>query len=132
MRGLTRVTGPLAAVIGAAFLALPAMAGDLASGSGTDDLFASLEAVPADELKANSGGTELEIEILGDLNAGDVGLNISSENAANIANTLDGTITTGNISGNSMSDVKGISSVFLNSGNFVNYNNTMQLNVFMK
>lgn len=75
-------------------------------------------------LAENRGGTEI--------NLGDLGLNIASNKSTMIGNSVDGEVVTGQITGNALNDVSGINSVMMNSGNNVNFQNNMQINIFLK
>lgn len=88
------------------------------------DEFAALPQVAADELAQQRGGTE----------AYEVGDYLGNEAVFNTPLTGDvsGNITTGTISGNTLSNVSGISSVMYNTGANVVMNSSIQLNLNLK
>lgn len=95
-----------------------------APGTEADSALAGWTSVGDDVLAENRGGTEI--------NLGDLGLNIASNNSTMIGNSVDGSVVTGQITGNALNDVSGINSVMMNSGNNVNFQNNMQINIFLK
>ena len=89
-----------------------------------DALFDDMTSIGEEELASNSGGTQL--------NLGDLGLNYASNNAEMNGNSVSGNVNTGQISNNSLNDVNGINSLMFNTGNNVNFQSNMQINIFLK
>lgn len=89
-----------------------------------DLLFNDMTSIGEEELASNSGGTQL--------NLGDLGLNYASNNAEMNGNSVSGNVNTGQISNNSLNDVNGINSLMFNTGNNVNFQSNMQINIFLK
>jgi len=89
-----------------------------------DDLGLGSSVISDRELAINNGGTEIDI--------GDIGLNIASNKATLSNNSVEGTVTTGTISENTLNDVSGINSLMYNTGNNVNFQSNMQINIFLK
>lgn len=89
-----------------------------------DALFDDISSIGEEELASNSGGTQL--------NLGDLGLNYASNNAEMVGNSVSGNVNTGQISNNSLNDVNGINSLMFNTGNNVNFQSNMQINIFLK
>jgi hypothetical protein len=89
-----------------------------------DELGLGSSVVSDRELAINNGGTEIDI--------GDIGLNIASNKATLSNNSVEGTVTTGTISENTLNDVSGINSLMYNTGNNVNFQSNMQINIFLK
>lgn len=119
-----RTLGP--ALLGGA-LVLALLAGNAPAGplpeTATDE-FSSLPQIAADELAQQRGGTETY----------EVGDYLGNETVFNTPLTGDvsGNITTGMISGNTLSNVSGISSVMYNTGANVVMNSSIQLNLNLK
>ncbi|MDA5194741.1 hypothetical protein [Govanella unica] len=85
---------------------------------------AGLTRVDDDVLANNRGGSAISL--------GDLGLNIASNKSTVNGNTVSGDVVTGQISANSLNDVSGINSLMFNSGNNVSFQNSMQINIFLK
>ena len=90
-----------------------------------DTLFTELPSLDVTELAGNSGGANT-------ISLGDLGLNIASNNADVTGNSVEGNVTTGQIGNNSLEDVSGINSLMFNTGNNVNFQSNMQINIFLK
>lgn len=86
--------------------------------------FDGWDVVPEVELARNSGGTQIDI--------GDIGLNLASNSATLNGNSVDGNVETGQIKNNALNDVSGINSLMFNTGNNVNFQSNMQINIFLK
>lgn len=115
------------ALLGSAFVIV--LAGAATAGSLPEtapDEFANLPQVSSDELAQLRGGEELlpSLQLISQLNNVDVDI---SQN-----NPINGNITNGAISGNSIHDVRGISTVMYNTGNNVVFNSATQLNITFK
>lgn len=87
-------------------------------------VFDDWAAVSDSDLSRNSGGAELTF--------GDVGFNLASNSATVTGNKVEGNVKTGEIIGNSMNDVSGINSLMFNTGNNVNFQSNMQINIFLR
>lgn len=115
----------LAASLG---LAGPVMAADLGPPgtdaiSGDSDPFAEWSRLEEGELAESSGGTALTINGLG--------MNMATNSAEVSGNTVDGNVNTGQITNNRLEDVGGINSLMFNTGNNVNFQSNMQVNIFL-
>lgn len=91
--------------------------------SAKDDPFSVLDAVSPDEL-GKSAGTGIDVD--------SIGLNMATNNGSVSDTTMIGDIDTGKISSNNISNIKGINSMMFNTGNNVNFQSNMQVNVFLK
>jgi hypothetical protein len=91
--------------------------------SATDDPFSVLDAVSPNEL-GKSAGTGIDVD--------SIGLNMATNNGSVSDTTMIGDIDTGKISSNNISNIKGINSMMFNTGNNVNFQSNMQVNVFLK
>lgn len=108
------------ALVMAAPMGGPAFAGD----EREQDPFAQWSNLQDAELSQSSGGASLDL--------GDIGLNIASNRANVSGNSVDGNVNTGQISNNDLEDVSGINSLMFNTGNNVNFQSNMQINIFLK
>src|SRR5690606_27275636 len=98
----------------------PAFAGD----DREQDPFAEWSNLQDAELSQSRGGASLDL--------GDIGLNIASNRANVSGNSVDGNVNTGQISNNALEDVSGINSLMFNTGNNVNFQSNMQINIFLR
>ena len=89
-----------------------------------DENFAGWTTLSAAEMSQHNGGTGI--------NLGDVGVNLATNNAALLGNSVDGTVTTGQIKDLNLNDVGGINSLMFNTGNNVNFQSNMLINIFVK
>ena len=116
--------GCLLVLIGAG----PAKADDALAPVGSaesDGPFASLAPLDGDTLTRFRGG----IDTL-DISVGDVAINQAQQDAVNTNNSVSNS-TTGQIDGNTVSELSGVSAVMMNTGNNVNMMSSIQLNVFV-
>lgn len=104
----------------------PAQANDLfpSESTGLELGWNDVSTVSDLDLARNSGGA--------DINVGDIGMNIANNTATMTDNTVDGTVTTGGIAENTLNDVSGINALMYNTGNNVNFQSNMQVNIFLK
>lgn len=109
------------AVAVALFCAAPAFADDPATED--DSLFGALETVAEDELREQSGGTEIAVD-------GDLGLNIGITDGSITDSSADNTVT-GNIVNNPIQSNRGINLIDLNTGANVIIQKNANVNVFV-
>lgn len=110
---------------GAASVALMIVAGPAFAGDEREqDPFAQWTNLQDAELSQSSGGASLDL--------GDIGLNIATNRANVSGNSVDGNVNTGQISNNALEDVSGINSLMFNTGNNVNFQSNMQVNIFLR
>lgn len=112
--------GAVVLTIMAAAMAGSALAGD----EREQDPFAQWSNLQEAELSQSSGGASLDL--------GDIGLNIASNRANVTGNSVEGNVNTGQISNNALEDVSGINSLMFNTGNNVNFQSNMQVNIFLR
>lgn len=114
----------LAASLG---LAAPGLAADIGppgdTSAGTSDPFAEMSSLDEGELAHNSGGASISINGLG--------MNMASNTANVSGNSVEGNVNTGQITNNRLEDVGGINSLMFNTGNNVNFQSNMQVNIFL-
>lgn len=91
--------------------------------AGDGDPFAEWSSLGEGELAASSGGTALTIH--------GFGMNMATNNATLNGNSVEGNVNTGQISNNRLEDVGGINSLMFNTGNNVNFQSNMQVNIFL-
>lgn len=103
-------------------LATQGLAADLGP-PGDHDPFAEWASLEEGELAENSGGTALTIN--------GFGMNMATNNASVNGNSVEGNVNTGQISNNRLEDVGGINSLMFNTGNNVNFQSNMQVNIFL-
>jgi hypothetical protein len=122
-RSLTSVTWLAIAAFSVNVSSVSADESDKSASPG-EVLFEDMVTLDEQELADNSGGTQLSL--------GDLGLNIASNKAELNGNSVSGNVNTGQITDNSLSDVSGINSLMFNTGNNVNFQSNMQINIFLK
>ena len=103
------------------------LAAGLAAGAGgahADDLFGGLTPLPESALQKNSGqGVTIE---------GNTFVSNTTSNSGSIDDTfMKGQFSNGAMSGNTITSNQGLTSVMMNSGNNVNFNNSFTVNVIM-
>ncbi len=87
------------------------------------DIFTADLVLSDEALRSHAGGTETSV----DLN--NLGVNISTTTGIVDNNSADGSVT-GTIADNVIGQNSGFTTVFINSGNNVLFQNTLQLNIF--
>ena len=92
--------------------------------SGQPDDFSGWQSLPEVEMSHYSGGTEVSF--------GDVGVNLATNAASLVGNSVDGRVETGKIQDINLNDVGGINTMMFNTGNNVNFQSNMQINIFVK
>jgi hypothetical protein len=122
-RSLTSVTWLAIAAFSVNVSSVSADESDKSASPG-EVLFEDMVTLDEQELADNSGGTQLSL--------GDLGLNIASNKAELNGNSVSGNVNTGQITDNSLNDVSGINSLMFNTGNNVNFQSNMQINIFLK
>ncbi len=122
MKAFSRATGLILAA--GLWLAPPVFADALDMDAGADpDPFAEWTRMDENALADSSGGASLTINGLG--------MNMATNTATLSGNSVDGNVTTGQITNNNLQDVGGINSLMFNTGNNVNFQSNMQVNIFL-
>lgn len=103
------------------------LAAGLVAGAGAaqaDDLFSGLAPLPESALQKSSGqGVTIE---------GNTFVSNTTSNSGSVDNTfMKGQFSNGAMSGNTITGNQGLTSVMMNSGNNVNFNNSFTVNIIM-
>ena len=91
---------------------------------GQTDVFQGLESLSAEQMSLYSGGSETTF--------GDVGLNLATNTSSLNGNSVEGNVETGRIQDINLNDVGGINTLMFNTGNNVNFQSNMLINIFVK
>lgn len=97
------------------------------------DIFGNLTALEEDSLVDLRGGSDTYDNDFVDIDIGDIEINSAQNDATSNAGILNTSIInsqTGSVDGNIMRGNSGISTFMANSGNNVNFQNTVQVNVY--
>ncbi|MFC7050036.1 hypothetical protein [Emcibacter nanhaiensis] len=88
------------------------------------DEFSGWQSISPGEMSQYSGGTETSF--------GDVGINLATNSSSLIGNSVDGNVETGKIQDLNLNDIGGINTLMFNTGNNVNFQSNMLINIFVK
>ncbi|GEQ98461.1 hypothetical protein JCM17844_20980 [Iodidimonas gelatinilytica] len=90
----------------------------------TPDPFSDFQTLDEGQLAGLEGGASLDL--------GDIAVNLSDQTAGISDTNMSGQFTNGAIGQNSIEQLSGINSLMFNTGNNVNFQSTIQVNVFVK
>ena len=128
------VSKMIAAIAGLSLIYTAALADDTQSDSDLQiDLFAGMAPIEDDAMIDLRGGSDSHDDDFIDLDIGDIEITSAENNANNLANVSRTVVIgadTGLVSGNTQQNNSGISTFMANSGNNVNFQHTVQVNVY--